>query len=186
MRPLTALLVACALLAGGCAGEETEAGRPKGEAPAPRRADVQVGVPDAADLTSKPTVRVPRGVRPPSELRTRDLVPGDGPVLRPGSQVTVHYVGVAWSTGRQFDASWDRGEPFPFPLGQGRVIPGWDRGLVGMRVGGRRLLVVPPGLGYGPQGSGPIKPNETLVFVVDARRVVPASGGQPASPPPGG
>jgi peptidylprolyl isomerase len=82
--------------------------------------------------------------------------------------VTVHYVGVSKANGRQFDASWDRGEPFQFQLGAGQVIPGWDQGVAGMKVGGRRELVIPPRLAYGPAGSPPtIGPNETLVFVVD-------------------
>ena len=86
----------------------------------------------------------------------------------PGNTVSVHYVGVAWSTGSQFDASWDRMEPFRFGLGGGQVIQGWDQGVAGMRVGGRRTLTIPPQLGYGSRGAGgAIAPNETLIFVVD-------------------
>ena len=92
---------------------------------------------------------------------------GDGAVARAGQIVTVHYVGVLYQTGEQFDASWDRGQPFKFELGAGRVIAGWDDGVEGMRVGGRRELVIPPALAYGDRGSGPIGPAETLVFVVD-------------------
>ena len=93
---------------------------------------------------------------------------GDGPAAQPGQTVTVHYVGVSALNGRQFDASWDRGEPFEFQLGAGSVIPGWEQGVAGMKVGGRRQLVIPPRLAYGPQGSPPsIGPNETLVFVID-------------------
>ena len=85
-----------------------------------------------------------------------------------GQNVTVHYVGVSWSTGAKFDASWDRNEPFRFPLGAGHVIAGWDRGVQGMKVGGQRRLTIPPALGYGDRGAGAvIKPGETLVFVVD-------------------
>jgi peptidylprolyl isomerase len=95
-------------------------------------------------------------------------VKGTGETARAGQQVTVQYVGVSFLNGRQFDASWDRGEPFQFELGAGSVIPGWDQGVVGMKVGGRRQLVIPPDLAYGPQGSPPtIGPNETLVFVID-------------------
>ena len=168
-RRAPAALVACLLALAGCGGEDEAPRAPTRTQPA-AGAEARVAVPDARDLTSKPTVRVPEGVDPPPGLRTRDLVPGDGRTLRRGDRLTVQYVGVAWSTGRQFDASWDRRSPLQFTLGGGEVIAGWDRGLEGMRVGGRRLLVVPPDLGYGSQGAGQIKPNETLVFVVDARR----------------
>ncbi|WP_279579038.1 FKBP-type peptidyl-prolyl cis-trans isomerase [Fodinicola feengrottensis] len=98
----------------------------------------------------------------------QDLVVGDGVEATKGTNVSVHYVGVAHSTGEQFDASWDRGQAFTFPLGGGRVIKGWDMGVVGMKVGGRRRLVIPAHLGYGDRGAGgAIKPGETLVFVVD-------------------
>ena len=105
---------------------------------------------------------------PPADLVITDLTVGDGPAAEPGQFVTVHYVGVSFSTGEQFDASWDRHEPFGFPLGAGRVIAGWDQGVAGMKVGGRRQLVIPSHLAYGERGAGGvIKPNETLVFVVD-------------------
>jgi peptidylprolyl isomerase len=105
---------------------------------------------------------------PPADLVIEDITVGDGEEARPGQQVDVHYVGVAHSTGREFDASYNRGQAFSFPLGAGRVIGGWDQGVVGMRVGGRRRLTIPPHLGYGAQGAGgAIKPNETLIFVVD-------------------
>ena len=115
---------------------------------------------------AKPEVPAPEG-DPPSELVIRDIVKGKGPKAKQGDTLTMQYVGVSWSNGQQFDASWDAGQPFPFQLGAGMVIPGWDQGMVGMQKAGRRLLVIPPDLGYGPQGSGPIGPNETLVFVVD-------------------
>ncbi len=115
----------------------------------------------------KPDVAIPEGA-PPAELVIEDLSEGDGEEARPGQQVSVHYVGVAWSTGEQFDASWDRGESFEFGLGAGQVIEGWDRGVSGMKVGGRRRLTIPSDLGYGPRGAGGvIKGGETLVFVVD-------------------
>ena len=126
---------------------------------------------DENTTTSKPDVSVPAG-DPPGELQVTDLVEGTGDEATPGSTVHVHYVGVAWSTGRQFDASWDRGAPLAFPLGAGRVIQGWDQGVTGMKVGGRRQLVVPPHLGYGDRGAGGvIAPGETLVFVCDLERV---------------
>lgn len=115
----------------------------------------------------KPDVTIP-DTDPPAELGSDDLEVGDGEEATAGRAVSVHYVGVAWSTGRQFDASWDRGDPFEFRLGAGQVIAGWDRGVVGMRVGGRRRLTIPPDLGYGSRGAGGvIKGGETLVFVVD-------------------
>jgi peptidylprolyl isomerase len=117
--------------------------------------------------SSKPEVDFP-GSPPPADLEITDLVVGDGAEARQGQAVKVHYVGVAFSTGEEFDASWNRGEPFAFPLGAGRVITGWDQGVAGMRVGGRRQLVIPPHLGYGDRGAGGvIKPGETLIFVVD-------------------
>jgi len=104
----------------------------------------------------------------PDELVIEDLVVGTGDEARAGTTATVHYVGVAHSTGEQFDASWDRGEAFSFAVGKGQVIAGWDNGVAGMRVGGRRRLVIPPHLGYGERGApGAIAPGETLLFVVD-------------------
>ena len=129
-----------------------------------------VTVEGAEDLGSKPTVTVDTGAEPPGELVSDDLVTGDGQAIQPGDTANVQYVGVSWSTGREFDSSWDRGaQPFSFPVGAGRVIAGWDDGVTGMRAGGRRLLVIPPHLGYGDRGAGGvIAPGETLVFVVDA------------------
>jgi len=116
---------------------------------------------------SKPEVSLPDGP-PPADLVVEDITVGDGDEARPGQQVSVHYVGVALSTGREFDASWNRGGTFDFALGRGQVITGWDQGVAGMRVGGRRKLVIPPHLGYGSRGAGgAIRPNETLIFVVD-------------------
>ena len=120
-----------------------------------------------ADET-KPQITIPADTEPPGGLVVEDLVEGEGEEARSGQNVEVHYVGVAWSTGRQFDASWDRGQTFRFPLGGGRVIAGWDQGVAGMKVGGRRKLTIPPHLGYGKRGSGAtIRGDETLVFVVD-------------------
>jgi peptidylprolyl isomerase len=121
---------------------------------------------DVSELR-RPTMEVPEGPAP-TELVIEDQVVGDGPEAIVGSQIQAHYVGVAHSTGRQFDSSWNRGSPLEFRLGTGRVIKGWDDGIVGMRVGGRRRLTIPPHLAYGDRGAGAvIKPGETLVFVVD-------------------
>jgi peptidylprolyl isomerase len=120
------------------------------------------------NLAEKPKVFVPPGEAPPQELVIDDLVVGDGPVAERSDSVEVHYVGVAWSNRQQFDASWDRKEPFSFRLGAGQVIRGWDEGVAGMKLGGRRRITIPPHLGYGKQGAGGvIKGGETLVFVVD-------------------
>jgi peptidylprolyl isomerase len=119
----------------------------------------------------KPEIEFPDGP-PPSELEVTDLEVGDGPEATSGSTVDVHYVGVAFSTGEQFDASYDRGSPLQFRLGVGQVISGWDTGVQGMKVGGRRKLVIPSHLAYGDRGAGGvIKPGETLIFVVDLLRV---------------
>ncbi len=116
----------------------------------------------------KPEVTIPAGQTPPKDLLIEDLTAGAGYDARRGSTVEVHYVGVSWSNGQQFDASWDRGETFSFRLGGGQVIEGWDQGVVGMKEGGRRRLTIPPKLGYGRKGAGGvIGKNETLVFVVD-------------------
>ncbi|MFB7938365.1 FKBP-type peptidyl-prolyl cis-trans isomerase [Streptomyces sp. NPDC056049] len=116
---------------------------------------------------TKPEVEVPAG-EAPTELTVRDIVVGTGPEAKPGMVLRVHYVGVTFASGREFDASWDRGEPYKFALGGGKVIKGWDRGVRGMRVGGRREIVVPPRLGYGKQSpTALIPPGSTLVFVVD-------------------
>lgn len=116
---------------------------------------------------TKPEVTIP-DTPPPAELVIEDIEVGDGPKATAGQPVEVHYVGVAWSTREQFDASWDRGDSFGFRLGAGQVIAGWDQGVAGMKLGGRRRLTIPPHMGYGSAGAGGvIGPNETLVFVVD-------------------
>jgi peptidylprolyl isomerase len=116
----------------------------------------------------RPTIDKPEGDIP-FELGIDDLVVGDGDEATVGKKVTVHYVGVAFRTGDEFDASWNRGEPFQFKLGKGQVIPGWDTGVAGMRVGGRRKLTIPSAMAYGARGAGNgvIAPHEPLVFVVD-------------------
>ncbi len=119
-------------------------------------------------INEKPTVDVPSDQPPSYQLELDDLVVGEGEEAVAGRVVEVHYVGVSWQTGKQFDASWDRGDTFKFGLGKGQVIAGWDQGVVGMRVGGRRRITIPPMLAYGKRGAGGvIGPDETLVFVVD-------------------
>jgi peptidylprolyl isomerase len=154
-RRLILLALACAaLLVAGC-GSDSEK-----EASSPPEA---TSTPEA----TKPEITVPKG-KAPKKLVVKDLREGSGAAVQPGQSVQVQYVGISFANGRQFDASWDRGEPFSFQLGAGQVIPGWDQGVAGMKVGGRRQLVIPPDLAYGKQGSPPaIGPNETLVFVID-------------------
>jgi peptidylprolyl isomerase len=122
------------------------------------------------DLSKKPVVEVPDGPLP-CELAVTDIVEGTGPAAKPGDQLTMRYVGVTWSTGEEFDASWDSGSDFPVTLGAGMVIQGWDQGLVGMKQGGRRQLVIPPSLAYGDQAQNGIPANSTLIFVVDLVKI---------------
>ncbi|MFJ3959111.1 FKBP-type peptidyl-prolyl cis-trans isomerase [Arthrobacter sp. NPDC090010] len=116
---------------------------------------------------TKPEIDFPEG-EVPAELRIIDITEGDGAEVTPGDTVSAHYVGVAWSTGEEFDSSWGRGTPLDFRVGVGQVIQGWDQGLLGMKVGGRRRLEIPSELAYGSRGAGgAIGPNESLIFVVD-------------------
>lgn len=123
------------------------------------------------DVYERPTISIPSEA-PPADLQIEDLVVGEGREASAGMQVSVDYVGTSWSTGREFDASWNRGSTLGFGLGAGQVIAGWDQGVEGMKVGGRRRITIPPHLGYGSAGAGGvIAPNETLVFVVDLRSI---------------
>jgi peptidylprolyl isomerase len=151
---------ALALAACGGGGDTTAAG---GDGTGGEETSAQ----QAESTDTKPKVEVPEG-EPPTELTTEDLVEGEGATAKAGDEVTVQYVGVGYESEEQFDASWDRGEPFTFTLGNGEVIPGWEQGVEGMKVGARRELIVPPEMAYGPEGRPPaIGPNETLIFVVD-------------------
>jgi peptidylprolyl isomerase len=124
-------------------------------------------------MSSKPVVEIPDHA-PSYQLELEDLIVGEGDEATSGDIVEVHYVGVSWKTGNQFDASWDRGQTFKFGLGKGQVIKGWDEGVAGMRVGGQRRITIPPDLAYGARGAGGvIGPHETLVFVVDLIAVNP-------------
>ncbi len=159
LRRLLALVAGLTLLA-GCSGDTSD---PDG--------DEQAGDDVTQDLGERPATEglVPAdGTAPPTELVTEDLVVGDGAEAAPGDVLSVQYVGVRWSDGGEFDASWERGQPLEFELGAGRVIAGWEQGVEGMRVGGRRVITIPPELAYGDRGAGGvIGPDETLVFVVD-------------------
>jgi peptidylprolyl isomerase len=151
--------VVLALAAVGC-GDDDESTTSATDAAAPVETD-------GSTAKTKPEVTVPDGA-PPTQLEIRDIEVGTGPEAAKGDEVTVQYVGVNYKSGKEFDSSWSRSEPFTFQLGAGMVIPGWDRGVAGMKVGGRRELIIPPGLAYGPEGAPPaIGPNETLIFVID-------------------
>jgi peptidylprolyl isomerase len=116
---------------------------------------------------TKPKVTVPSGP-PPKKLEIKEIEKGTGATAKAGNEALVQYVGVGYESEEEFDSSWSRNEPFPVTLGAGGVIPGWEQGIQGMKVGGRRELIIPPNLAYGPQGSPPvIGPNETLIFVID-------------------
>lgn len=166
-RPLALTLTAAlAVAAAGC-GSSNDDNSSSSSSSASTEAATTQAAPATAKPRPKPNVKVPGG-KPPKKLVVKDLIPGTGPAAKVGDPITVNYIGVNFQGGKMFDNSYDRGQPFPFQLGGGQVIPGWDRGLVGMKVGGRRELTIPPSLAYGPQGQPPtIKPNETLVFVVD-------------------
>lgn len=170
---LLALLL-LSLIAAGCGSDdEGSSGGSKTTDSGSKTATTDTG-PPTADLENtdvKPVIEKATG-SPPRKLVVEDIVKGKGPAAKSGDTVAVQYVGANFSNGEEFDASWDRGQPFSFPLGSGQVIKGWDKGVVGMRVGGRRQLTIPPELGYGAQGSPPtIPPNETLIFVVDLLKI---------------
>lgn len=161
MKPLLTIAALVAALALAACGEEE---------PTPMEVATVDSSGDASDR-AKPEVTVPSGP-PPRRLVEEELIEGTGTIAKAGDEVTVNYVGVDYESGEQFDASWDNGEPFTFELGAGTVIPGWEEGVAGMKVGGRRMLVVPPDLAYGETGAPPaIGPEATLVFVVDLLEV---------------
>ena len=168
-------LAALSLAVAGCGEEKAEEAR-SGTAPNEEAAGETPEEPGSSgggattkgEFGVEPTVTVPEGAQPPTELETKDITPGKGPASKAGDQLAVNYHGVAFSTGEVFDSSFGRGETLPVELGAGGVIPGFEQGLEGMKAGGRRQITIPPELAYGPQGSPPaIGPNETLVFVLD-------------------
>jgi peptidylprolyl isomerase len=166
MRKLILIIGAClALVVAGCGSDDSTTSSSSGEETTSSQES------EAPKKKTKPTVEKPSGA-PPKELVTKDLEEGSGAAAKAGDVVTVQYVGVNYKTGKEFDSSWSRSEPFSFTLGAGEVIPGWDQGVEGMKVGGRRELIIPPELGYGTAGAPPaIPPNETLVFVVDLEAI---------------
>jgi len=168
MKRLILTIFACASLAfAGCGSDGDDDSTSESTQAEGNGAAAQVE--KAADTSgrTKPEVTVPDG-EPPAQLEETELIEGTGKEAKSGDEVTVQYVGVGYESGEEFDSSWSRNEPFSFTLGAGEVIPGWDQGVAGMKVGGRRELVIPPELAYGEAGAPPaIGPNETLIFVVD-------------------
>ena len=158
-----AILICGALLAvAGCGGGSSSSSSESSESTAAESTSTS-----ASGEKTKPKVTVPKGA-PPKKLVVKEIEEGTGAEAKSGDEVTVQYVGVGYKTEEEFDSSWSRNEPFPFTLGAGQVIPGWDQGVEGMKVGGRRELIIPPELAYGKAGSPPaIGPNETLIFVID-------------------
>jgi peptidylprolyl isomerase len=164
-----ALFLTIALCAGlafaGCGGGD-DSSTESSESTSATSTESTASAEPSAEKT-KPKVTVPSGA-PPKKLEIKELEKGSGATAKAGDEVTVQYVGVGYDSEEEFDSSWSRNEPFTFGLGAGMVIPGWDQGVEGMKVGGRRELVIPPNLAYGSAGSPPvIGPNETLIFVID-------------------
>jgi peptidylprolyl isomerase len=183
--PVAALLV-LALLAAGCGDSTSESAADKSAAKAESEAKNQKPIPEPAaltattvkptsgeaDINTKPTV--PKGTgAAPTDLKAETLIAGSGDPIKSGQQATVNYVGVLFKDGKEFDTSWGKGkQPFQFALGSGQVIPGWDQGVLGMKVGERRRLTIPAALAYGAQGSPPkIGPNEPLIFDIDLKKI---------------
>ena len=162
LTPIVAL-IALALLVAGCGDDDSTTGSTEAGGESATEA--------GGGQKTKPKVTVPEGA-PPKKLEIEDIEEGSGAEAKAGDEVSVNYVGVNYKSGKEFDASWNSGTPFTFRLGGGEVIPGWDQGVEGMKVGGRRELVIPPELAYGPEGRPPVIPaNETLVFVIDLEAV---------------
>ena len=167
MKRLTLIFAAClALAVAGCGGDDSTTESTETATTESTESNAPAKKAKPAASKTKPKVTVPSGP-PPKQLEIEDIEEGAGATAKAGDTVSVEYVGVGYESGEEFDASWGR-EPFAFQLGAGMVIPGWDQGVEGMKVGGRRELIIPPELAYGEAGSPPaIGPNETLIFVID-------------------
>jgi peptidylprolyl isomerase len=163
-----AVLAFVAAGCGGGGGNAKPAEIPAG--PAPTAPAAPKASTNLKDTKTKPAIPKPTGT-PPKKLVVKDIVVGKGRAAKKGDQLSMQYVGVTFADGKEFDSSWDRGQPFKFQLGKRSVIPGWDQGLVGIKPGGRRELIIPPSLAYGARGQPSIPPNSTLVFIVDALSV---------------
>ena len=175
---LAALTLATLLGVAACGGGSSSAGDQPSAPNAPKKPCTADDVHVSGAFGSKPTITIPDTCTPPTEMLTKDLTPGSGAAVKTGDAAAVYYDLVAWSTKQEADSSWAHQPLQPFtvqPVGQAPVIQGWNDGLVGLKQGGRRLLIIPPDKGYGPQGNPPIAANETLVFVVDAVTVTSAS-----------
>ncbi len=172
-RRTTQALLAAAVLAvagAGCGDDDKDSSSTTPSGSSEATANVQSDLTVSTDLKSKPTISGLNGL-PPETLQTKDIVPGTGSAAKAGDNVTVQYVGVSYSSDKEFDASWGK-EPFKTALKSPGIIEGWVKGIPGMKVGGRRALVIPPDLGYGDQGSPPdIAPFETLIFVIDLKKI---------------
>jgi len=178
VKRLALIVIAClAVFAAGCGGSDDSSSSSEStasteatttESSAPKEESKSTGgEKSAGGEKTKPKVTVPSGP-PPKKLEIKEIEKGTGAPAKPGDEVTVQYVGVGYESEEEFDSSWSRNEPFPLTLGAGGVIPGWEEGIEGMKVGGRRELIIPPNLAYGAAGSPPvIGPNETLIFVID-------------------
>jgi peptidylprolyl isomerase len=169
VRVLISITALCTLLVvAGCGGGDSSTGSTESTtSTATEESTASTKKSEPATKKTKPKVTVPKGA-PPKQLVIKELEEGTGAEAKAGDEVAVQYVGVDYKNGKEFDSSWSRHEPFVFQLGVGQVIPGWDQGIEGMKVGGRRELIIPPELAYGEAGSPPaIGPNETLIFVVD-------------------
>jgi peptidylprolyl isomerase len=167
VRAPISIVALCAVLAFAGCGSGSDSSTGSTESTSIEGSTTQAKQSEPGAKKTKPEVKVPEGA-PPKRLVVKELEEGTGAEAKAGDEVAVQYVGVDYKSGKEFDSSWSRHEPFAFQLGVGQVIPGWDQGIEGMKVGGRRELIIPPQLAYGEAGSPPaIGPNETLVFVVD-------------------
>ncbi len=171
-KGLTIAVAALVALGITACGSDSKSSDAKNTTTAPSRLCTADDVKVTGAAGEAPKVTIPTDCSPTTELITKDLVAGPGPEVKKGSAMDTHYLLMTWSDQKEADSSWSRGKPFPLQdVGNAPVIEGWNEGLVGMKEGGRRLLIVPSGKGYGEQGTGPIKAGETLVFVVDAVKV---------------